>query len=789
MLSAEMPSPPAASAAFNSQTADAVGSPARSRKINKSVKVTQQDASSGPEDETAPLLRVEAPTDSLPSAFVPLEELSAYSAAKGLSKPVAEAQPPSYLNEVGPAPSHAGIVIGLTVLALIVRLFQISNPSEVVFDEVHFGGFAAKYINGTFFMDVHPPLGKMMIAASGYLAGFDGTFDFKEIGKDYIAARVPYISMRLLPGILGCLIVPMSYLTMRNLRASTASSVMTALMVAFDNALAAQSRLILLDSILVFFTALSVQMWTRFQSVKNRPFTLRWWTSLALSGAAIGLATSVKWVGLFVIAWVGFSTVKYLWDLLGNTSVNAITFFKHFAALALCLIVVPAAIYMAAFRIHFAMLPKIGSGTGFMSPEFQSTLKGSEIKEAYAEVGFGARVMVRHENTQGGYIHSHKHFYPTGSKQQQITLYPYADANSLLRILPALEFQNETAISTPVTEFRQIKHGDIIRLEHDATNMRLHSHDQRPPVTDVKGNFEVSGYGAPGFMGDSNDHWQVELHDYKPEKPYLTALQKFRLIHVNTGCALFSHAIKLPEWGFGQQEVLCANNGKKSLTTWRIDSNENQFQPKTSIKIGYKRPSFLEKFIESHRIMWRINSGLDGTHPFQSRPQSWPVIGRTISFWSSKTGPEKMHLIGNPIVWAAAFAALAAYAAVEAVGAVLWKRRMVTAAGVLSSATRNAGLLFVGWLLHYAPFFLMGRQLFLHHYLPSLYFSILLAGVLFDGITRRAGQPAQWALAVAVAIVAAYTFTRFAPLTYARPMSKEACMSLKWRKSWDWDCK
>jgi dolichyl-phosphate-mannose--protein O-mannosyl transferase len=36
------------------------------------------------------------------------------------------------------------LVIGLTVLASVVRLWKINYPDSVVFDEVHFGGFASK---------------------------------------------------------------------------------------------------------------------------------------------------------------------------------------------------------------------------------------------------------------------------------------------------------------------------------------------------------------------------------------------------------------------------------------------------------------------------------------------------------------------------------------------------------------------------------------------------------------------------------------------------------------------
>lgn len=56
-------------------------------------------------------------------------------------------------------------------------------PAHTSFDEVHFGGFAAKYIRRRYFMDVHPPLAKLLVTLSAWLGRFDGKFDFKDIGK------------------------------------------------------------------------------------------------------------------------------------------------------------------------------------------------------------------------------------------------------------------------------------------------------------------------------------------------------------------------------------------------------------------------------------------------------------------------------------------------------------------------------------------------------------------------------------------------------------------------------
>lgn len=100
----------------------------------------------------------------------------------------------------------------------------------------------------------------------------------------------------------------------------------------------------------------------------------------------------------------------------------------------------------------------------------------------------------------------------------------------------------------------------------------------------------------------------------------------------------------------------------------------------------------------------------------------------------------------------------------------------------------SAGFFLVGWFFHYFPFFLMGRQLFLHHYMPALYLSILLFSVGFDLLTIRLVNRKRLFAAGLFILSVIYVYRYFIPITYAEPWTQSLCEKAKWRATWDFNC-
>lgn len=95
------------------------------------------------------------------------------------------------------------------------------------------------------------------------------------------------------------------------------------------------------------------------------------------------------------------------------------------------------------------------------------------------------------------------------------------------------------------------------------------------------------------------------------------------------------------------------------------------------------------------------------------------------------------------------------------------------------------GFLTIGWFIHYFPFFIMSRQLFLHHYFPALYFAILLTASIFDLATSSLKPKIRLQVAGVLIVAAVWTWWHFSPLTYAGQWTRGQCDAAKWRKTWD----
>ena len=678
------------------------------------------------------------------------------------------------------------ILVGVLVLfALIIRVGSLNDPNSVVFDEVHFGGFANKYINSKFFMDVHPPLAKLLFALVAFLGGFKGDFTFTNIG-DVFPPNVPYVLMRQLSAFMGVGTVLFMYFTLRASGCKPAVAFFTSSLLIIENGLVTISRYILLDSPLIFFVAGTAYFYVRSEICK--PFSFDWFKYLAFAGVFLGFSLSSKWVGLFTLAWLGCANILRLWFVIGDLTVPIPKILKSTAFRGLLLLGIPAIIYVFSFYVHLQLLTYEGDGAGFLSSAFRLDFKDSTVpRETSADVGVSSIITIKHLNTHGGYLHSHDSLYEGGSGQQQITLYPHLDENNRWSV----ELYNET--SEPF-EFIPITDGTKIRLNHIVTNRRLHSHDVRPAVSENDWQNEASCYGYEGFEGDPNDDFIVEIvKDLSADgvaQERLRAIDTiFRLRHAMTGCYLWSHETSLPEWGHNQQEVTCATQGVRPLSYWYIEDNVNIYLPQDAEKTGYKPLSFWQKFVELHKKMWQINNGLTAKHVYESRPLDWILLNRGISYWAA--APHQIYLLGNPIIWWPASFLFVVYALYLVVLVFKYQLGYTIA---FSDATFTFNYytfsFLLGWFLHYYPFFLMDRQLFLHHYFPALYFAILALGHSFQLISSifQSKKTITYLLFGLIFTSSLYCYYQRLPLANGSDWTVEKCKASKWFDGWDYNC-
>ncbi|MDP3769941.1 MAG: phospholipid carrier-dependent glycosyltransferase [bacterium] len=262
--------------------------------------------------------------------------------------------------------SHGFFITLVTCASLTLHFVGLWHPQEAVFDEVHFGKFVSGYLKGEYFFDIHPPLGKLMIAGMAAVTDVEPHNGFVTIGEQY--ADYQYIWLRFLPAFFGSLLAPLVYLLVWRLSASRWAAILAALFVVCENALLVQSKFILIDSFLLFFGFAALYLF--FQS--RAFFSQGRWGLWAAMAAAIGggFAVSVKWTaGSFMGLMLAFGLAELIRRLISRKKKE----FFHALIGYSFLIVIPPLIYIAFFAVHFTLLPEKGPGNAYMTARFQQS--------------------------------------------------------------------------------------------------------------------------------------------------------------------------------------------------------------------------------------------------------------------------------------------------------------------------------------------------------------------------------------------------------------------------------
>jgi len=535
----------------------------------------------------------------------------------------------------------------------------------------------------------------------------------------------------------------------------------------------------------------------KFHNQRDRPFSFTWWFWLASTGLMLTGAVSVKFVGLFVVAFVGIRVIADLWDILGDLSHPVSYTVQHFVARALCLIVLPACTYMAIFYVHLSVLNLSGPGDGFFSSAFQVSLEGNFLNNASTpkEVAYGSLLTLKNSITGGGYLHSHLHLYPegVGAKQQQVTTYGHKDGNNRWFVKKF----NKAAPKWNSTDPIELLHnGDLIRLEHRPTRRHLHSHKQQAPIS--RKHYQVTGYGDNG-TGDANDVWRIVIENGAENEVLETMRHRFKLVHYLMNCVLTTTQKTLPKWGFDQQEVTCNPNIRDKSAYWSIEDNRYPRLSNTSFS-EYKL-NFFQRFVESHLVMFNGNAGLKPKEgEMTSRPWMWPINLKG-QFFSAGVEGAKIYLLGNPVIWWGNLLLMAIYLMFLTIRTVSDRRGIVQSPEQLALNQRvlhSCGWLYVGWLLHYVPFWSMGRVLYFHHYFPALLFASMISGVLIDYmlvtipsmLPKVLGKSAYQTFLGLFLAGLLYSFYLFAPLTYGMSLApatetNSTMHGMRWLPTWE----
>lgn len=645
------------------------------------------------------------------------------------------------------------------LLSIFTRFLNIESGSHVVWDEAHFGKFGASYLKRKFFFDVHPPLGKLMTAFSGYIFDQDVKFKF-ESGESY-PKNFNYIGMRRFHALIGSFIPLFAELTLKELGFES-NSFLFALMWIFENGFISISRLILLDAHLMIFQAASIYFVVKFYMRKDNKNL-----NLFFLGVSLGCVASVKWIGCITVLLVGLLIIKELWDSL--ISETFIIFIRKFIQRAVFLIVLPISIYLSLFVLHFIILNKDGGEVSYMDSTFTHYIKGNK-DSVYKYVDYGSVITLKNEVGKDGFLHSHPSKYPN-TELNQITTYFHKDSNNNYAFQKINSVEGDTSI---------VKDGDVVAIVHLVTKTYLRISEEKTYSNKI--DYRAEGHESVTLA--SSFIIEIDYDMIKKENAVKSMTTKFRIKSKKNGFYLRSISEKLPKWGFSQTEVVFTKNKHQKGCLWNIEENNNTHKDTQNIKYSElgNMYRFFPKFIYDYNVnMFNVNKSFlqsEDEEPqiIVSKPYEWFILKRGMRVNTWKGDDYKFYFFGNPLTWYLSSICVLLSPIILTFKCIELRRKKMH----LNSLKNDFFIVFLasgGWFIHYFPFFYIKRVLYFHHYYPCLFFALFSIAYIFNNVSFRNLK--------FFGVLIIFTFLIYSPLTYGVKTPEKTLKFLKLFETWD----
>lgn len=240
----------------------------------------------------------------------------------------------------------------ITVISLFTHLYKLADPGAICFDESYFGNFTLMYMKREYFIDIHPPVGKLVLYFGGVLSNFHSGFP---IWTDSLGAQYDndsYVKLRLVNALFASLCPSLLFLCLRTFGLSVTSSVVSSVMMAFENSMIIEGKFILTDGILHCFVMLAV--YSISLCVKGN--------HLMLCGVCVGLAAATKQTSwsLFAVVFFAFIVYEFQKDVKLLSGLFSWTFINKSIIRTIVVGVVSVVIYVASFCIHLVILKNPG---------------------------------------------------------------------------------------------------------------------------------------------------------------------------------------------------------------------------------------------------------------------------------------------------------------------------------------------------------------------------------------------------------------------------------------------